>query len=508
MTMTTTTTTDERSLPVAPPPHGVRRGLRGWVEAHPDLAALLLIALVAGGLRLAFAFRVPAFVTKDSVEYVEPALALLDSGPFVLAQRRTPVYPLFMAASVAVFGRDLLAITFAQHLLGIGTALMTYAIGRLTFGRAVGLLGGLLAALSSPLLIYEHYLITESLFTFLLVGAICLFVAGLRTRLLRYFALGGVVLGLAALTRPVGQAILVVLPLAFLPVLGGWRPTARAFALTLACFALLIVPWTIRNQLVFGQAQPASMGRFLISRSVKHERDFKFYDETVGAYPGEATERTRARMIAQEVTDKRPEPGQIFQRIRDNLNLTEAQTDTMLRSIALEAIARDPMLWVRGTVEMFFELIAGAPKEESVNWHNGSHPQLRVANQWGGLSYLLGDMTVAQALQQEEAEVLANVFRPSRFAWIIAGLAVVAGIAAAVRRPLRPALLPFLVSFALIAASVALVGEVPRYRYPVDPLLYVLAAGGAATIVEVALAAARRSRKSPRASAVVRATAS
>lgn len=464
------------------------------MRAHPDLAALLLVVLVAGGLRMAFAFRIPAFVTKDSVEYVEPALALVDGGPFVLAQRRTPVYPLFMAGSVALFGRDLLAITFAQHLLGIGTAMLTFAIGRMTFGRTVGLVGGLLAALSSPLLIYEHYLITESVFTFFLIVAICLFVAGLRTRLLRYFALGGFVLGLAALTRPVGQAILVVLPFAFLPVLGGWRPTLRACALTVGCFALLIVPWTIRNQLVFGEAQAASMGRFLISRSVKHERNFKFYDEAVGAYPGEAPERTRARKIAQEVTDKRPEPGQIFQRIRDNLGLTEAQTDAMLKDIALEAIMRDPMLWVRGTLGMFFELVEGAPKEESVNWHLSTHPQLRVANQWGGLSYLLSDMTVAQAFQQDEAEVLAQVFRPSRFAWLIAGLALVAGLAASAQAHLRPALLPFLVTFALIAASVALVGEVPRYRYPVDPLMYMLAAGGLASLLGLALRLARRLR--------------
>jgi 4-amino-4-deoxy-L-arabinose transferase-like glycosyltransferase len=472
-------------------------GPLGWVRAHPDLAAVLLIVLVAAGIRLAFAFRVPAFVTKDSIEYVQPALALVEGGPFVLAQRRTPVYPLFMAGSIALFGRDLLAITFAQHLLGIGTAVLTFGIGRLTFGRWVGLAGGLLAALSSPLLIYEHYLITESTFTFFLILAIFLFVAGLRTRLLRYFALGGLALGLAALTRPVGQAILFVLPLAFLPVLG-WRPTLKALALTVACFALLIVPWTVRNKLVFGEAQPASMGRFLISRSVKHERNFKFYDEAVGAYPGEAPERTRARKIAQEVTDKRPEPGQIFQRIRDNLGLTEAQTDAMLRDIALEAIARDPMLWVNGTVGMFFELVEGAPKEESVTWHLGGHNQPRVANQWGGLRYLLqDDMTLAQARQIEESEWLGRVFRPTQFAWWIAGLAVLGGAVAASRARLRPALLPALVTWALIAASVALVGEVPRYRYPVDPLMYVLAAGGLASAVGLVLAGARRLRGKP-----------
>src|SRR5207249_1267918 len=86
-------------------------GVPRWLRAYPDLAALLLIVLVALSVRAAFAFRTPAFVTKDSIEYVEPALNLVDGQPFVLAQRRTPAYPLVMAASVALFGRDLLAIT-------------------------------------------------------------------------------------------------------------------------------------------------------------------------------------------------------------------------------------------------------------------------------------------------------------------------------------------------------------------------------------------------------------
>jgi hypothetical protein len=463
-----------------------------WLRAHPDLAAVLLVVLVALTLRGAFAFRAPVFVTKDSIEYLEPALDLVDGQPFVLAQRRTPAYPLVMAASVAIFGRDLLAITFAQHLLGVGTAALTYGIGRLAFGRTVGLLAGLGAALASPLLIYEHYLITESLFTFFLTLSIFLLVAGLRTERLWLFAAGGLALGLASLTRPVGQAVLLALPLALLFVFRRWRPSIVAFALAAACFALLVVPWAIRNQVVYGTAGAASMGRFLISRSVKHERNFVFYDPSVGAYPGEAPERTRARKIAQDVTDKRPEPGQVFQRIRDDLRLTEAQTDAMLKDIALEAIMRDPWLWVDGTFEMFGELLKGAPKEESVRWHQEVHDQPRVANQWGSFNYLLTAPPPAQANEQNEAEALASIFRPTRVAWWIVALDVVGLVLALIVPRYRPALLPFLVTFILLAASAALVGDVPRYRYPVDPLMYVLAAGGLVGLVSLAIHALRR----------------
>jgi len=474
--------TGEAHAPV-PPLHRNGEGGRGWgflrwLQAHPDLVAVLLILLVALTLRSAFAFRVPAFVTKDSIEYVEPALALVDREPFGLAQRRTPVYPIVMAGSVALFGRDLLAITFAQHLLGIGTAIFTYGIGRLAFGRAAGLLAGLAAALSSPLLIYEHYLITESVFTFFLILSMLLLVAGLKTERGAYFAAGGLALGMAALTRPVGQAVLVALPLAAIFVFRRWRPSIVASALAVGCFALLVVPWAIRNQVVYGTAGAASTGRFLISRSVKHERNFVFYEESVGAYPGEDPQRTKARKIAQEVTDKRPEPGQIFQRIRDNLDLTEAQTDAMLKDIALEAIMRDPMLWVSGTVEMYYELLKGAPKEEEVHWHQEVHEQPRVANQWGRFNELLEAPPPAHRNEAADAELLGKIFRPSRVAWWLVGLGLVGMVLAVLVPAYRPAALPFLVAFVLIAVSAMLVGDVPRYRYPVDPLMYVMAAGG------------------------------
>jgi 4-amino-4-deoxy-L-arabinose transferase-like glycosyltransferase len=456
-----------------------------WIRAHPDLLAILLIVLVALTLRSAFAFRVPAFVTKDSIEYVEPALALVDGQPFVLAQRRTPVYPIVMAGSVAIFGRDLLAITFAQHLLGVATAAFTYGIGRLAFGRVAGLLAGLGAALSSPLLIYEHYLITESVLTFFLILAMLLMVAGLRRERMAYLAAGGLALGVAALTRPVGQAVLVALPVAAIFVFRRWRPSIAACALAGGCFALLVVPWAIRNQIVYGTAGAASTGRFLISRSVKHERNFVFYEESVGAHPGESPQRTKARQIAQEVTDKRPEPGQVFQRIRDNLGLTEAQTDAMLRDIATEAIMRDPWLWVSGTLEMFYELLKGAPKEEQVHWHQEVHEQPRVANQWGHFPYLREAPPPAHRNEAADAEALGSIFRPTRFAWPIVGLGLVGALLTLVVPAYRPALLPFLVSFVLIAVSAMLVGDVPRYRYPVDPLMYVMAAGGLVGLVTV-----------------------
>jgi hypothetical protein len=165
----------------------------------------------------------------------------------------------------------------------------------------------------------------------------------------------------------------------------------------------------------------------------------------------------------------------------------------MLRDIATEAIMRDPMLWVAGTVEMFVELLKGAPKEELVHWHQDVHEQPRVANQWGSrFNYLLEAPPPAHVDEAAEAEALAQIFRPTRLAWPIVGLGVLGALLAVVAPAFRPAMLPFLVSLALIAVSAMLVGDVPRYRFPVDPLMYVLAAGGLFGSVQLVVGLARR----------------
>ena len=62
---------------------------------------------------------------------------------------------------MALFGEDLLAISFAQHLLGVASAVLVYVLGRLTVGRVAGLIAALITALNGALIIAEHYLMPE-----------------------------------------------------------------------------------------------------------------------------------------------------------------------------------------------------------------------------------------------------------------------------------------------------------------------------------------------------------
>ena len=129
---------------------------------------------------------------------------------------------------------------------------------------------------------------------------------------------------------------------------------------------------------------------------------------------------------------------------------------------------------------MFYELLKGAPKEEEVHWHQEVHEQPRVANQWGAFNYLLEAPPPAHRQRGRRGRDALGADLPAEprapggsSGWGWSGRCWRWWC----RRTARP-LLPFLVAFVLIAVSAMLVGDVPRYRYPVDPLMYVMAAGG------------------------------
>jgi 4-amino-4-deoxy-L-arabinose transferase-like glycosyltransferase len=461
------------------------------VHELPD--RLILVALFAFALlvRLAFATRAPVFGTKDSFEYLQPAYGLLNGQGFDLALRRPPIYSLFASLSMGLFGESLAALTFVQHLLGALTVLVTYLLGKALFNRPAAVLAALLVALDSVLLFYEHYVLSESLFTLLLAVTCLAFVRALQLGGARRFFLAGLLLGLAILARPVAQSLIVAMLAALAlhqrGLASSWRP-ALVFLLAIG---LLVVPWMVRNKLAYGSFSTSGSGRFLSARVVKHDRAdngraaYRFYDPATASQLDPL--QRRARQIFQEEADERPEEGPIYSRYRQELGLGEAEADELLRAISLEGIQRDPAHYLQTTGAMFLDLFAGDQKEEQLRWHYRERNQERLMSQWelGGMRHLLAAPTPAQLAGFEVAEAIGLIYRPTRWLTPLAlGMLLAVGLALA-RGRAGPVAAVALVILVTLAVSAALVGEVPRYRYPLDPLIATLAVGGYVAAAEL-----------------------
>ncbi|MCC6175487.1 MAG: glycosyltransferase family 39 protein [Chloroflexi bacterium] len=463
----------------------------GWIRRHPDLAMLLLVVLVAGGLRAAFLYRAPVFATGDSEGYLAPAYALARGNDLELSSKRTPAYPAFVGFAIAAGGEDLRSVVFLQHLLGVATAGLTVLLGRLCFpparlGRLVGVVAGLLAALDGALVLVEHSIMTEALFVPLVVGAMTALVAALRhaggrrSRLALY-ALAGLLVGAATLTRPVAQALVPLIPLGALLVSRSWRHTFVASAVGIGAFGLLLLPWLVRSATEHDAASVGSLGQSLVGRTARHDRGaWTYYDPTLHA--NEPPDRLMARKILQQAADNGSSGKAIHTRLRRELGISPAEADRLMRDLAIEAILRRPGYYLQGTLQRFFNLADGSV--ERLRDYRNTADTARQRWEDEGSGHLLVAATPAEDAAAPTGSALVSLWQPGYVGPILPLLALLGTLAALVRRRWRPAVVVGLASVTLLFVSAAIVGNVARYRFPVDPLVAVLAAGAVTWLVE------------------------
>ena len=232
------------------------------------LAAVLALAF---GLRLLVALLPPLWnanapLDPDSADYIALAKGLVDSFSYGSSQfeglNRMPGYPLFLAIAMVpckllgVDGWQTLALLL-QSLIDTCSCLLLWMIlrFRLGCGEWAALFGMLLQALSALALVSCAKILSETLFTFLLLGTFWFLLpclerkTELSSKIIYSAAFAGLLWGLACFTR---VALLPLTPLAALALcLLPGRRIAKASAFLLPV-ALLIGCWSVRNGVAAG----------------------------------------------------------------------------------------------------------------------------------------------------------------------------------------------------------------------------------------------------------------
>lgn len=170
-------------------------------------------------------------------------------------------YPLFLAAGMAVFGAELnglLCIKVIQCILAAGTVFLTYLLGKMLTGRfSVGLIASILIAVTTPYYLYSAKLLTETLYFFTMMLFFVVFLWACQGEKPWRYALSGALFALTIMVRPL---IIVTLPFLFLPgLVRNWKQRRKLFTsllLFLAGFAVVCLPWWIRNLVTLHQFIP------------------------------------------------------------------------------------------------------------------------------------------------------------------------------------------------------------------------------------------------------------
>ena len=198
--------------------------------------------------------RTPQF---DEVEYMEFATRLAAGEGYVDESGRPvafwPVgYPAVLSLVFRLAGPSPVAGVGLQVALGVATCLLLSIVGSRVLGPGPGRLAGLLLAIYPTHVMYSTLHLTEPLFMLLLLGvASCLFL-GDKQRLVELF-LGGLLFGLAVLTRPLILPLGVVLPVALHRRGQRIGKTLLATAIVVTVTLVTILPWLWRNRELSGR---------------------------------------------------------------------------------------------------------------------------------------------------------------------------------------------------------------------------------------------------------------
>jgi hypothetical protein len=463
------------------------------IRRRPDLWFLTAIIVTAALMRLAFAYRAPVFVRPDSIGYFQAAYELAHGLDVDIPIRRTPGYPLFLAAAIWSVGEDFHSIALIQHLLGVITAILAYLIGRRLFSPLAGLVAGVLVAVSGPLIIFEHYLMSEPLFTLFVTATVWLAVTGLQERSTRFLALAGVAVGLAYLARPVGGALMPILALAAMVLAGSFRQRMLGSACAVAGFGLVLGPVLILAELTESESAPA-LGQTLYGRFVRHDERVD-YPAPDSPAPFSEPERVAARSLILQSAERDQRPSAVNHRLQESLGLTPRQADQALRDFGMELIDGQTQLYIVGSINKLRAIFHGENERLSFHWSSRVDRELRDA--WlsnASIAHALTPPTDIQRREQPVTEAVLLIFQPARHRALLGTLMLLGLMVAVLRSKARPALIIPLATLALLIPAALLVGQVPRYRYPADPMMAVLVGGGVSGIVWLFSAAFARLR--------------
>jgi hypothetical protein len=207
----------------------------GWLEDHrPFLVFLSIGAALRILVSLAFT---PALIFSDGALY----LSFLDT--FTPSTDRPAGYGLLLLYPVSLLSHNVAAVAFTQHLMGLGMAVLIYALlRRWGVGRWVATLATVPVLLDSMQLLLEHASHSDTTFDFVLVLAVVLL--GWRRRPTAATAVAaGVLLGTAATIRLVGEPLVIAGAAYCLLASLDWRRRVAAAAALVVGFAVPVAAY-------------------------------------------------------------------------------------------------------------------------------------------------------------------------------------------------------------------------------------------------------------------------
>ena len=330
-------------------------------------STILMVLLVAFAIRVVLAVGFPQ-TAGDEPRYRVPAVNMLAgrgfssdvAEPILPSYHTVPLYPAFIAGVFAIFGQHNAAVRIAQGAVDLITCLL---VAFISFALAppklkeLSALAGLIiyACLCWFTLSWTRYILTETLATFVTMLAVTVSAMVFRNEKWRWPAVGAIC-GIALMVRADSVLLVFAFGLFLLFQIARLRSSTAVANLVFFCLAIgiVLVPWTIRNYVAFGELQPLSNSAGLarggyvpwgyirwIRTWMADQTHYKVYHPAI--FPGSRT--FDARELPDEAFDSPEERSHVVQLIDqyNQLGQFTPDLDSQFQVIAGNRIKRMPL---------------------------------------------------------------------------------------------------------------------------------------------------------------------
>jgi 4-amino-4-deoxy-L-arabinose transferase-like glycosyltransferase len=252
------------------------RSAEKWAADPQFLLKLFCLALFLR-LGLVLLHRQVTLIS-DMLGYHEAAVSLLQDGVFSVKGRlsasRPPVYSIFIYLIYYIFGvGNVFIVRIIQSVIGALTALLTFKLAEKVFNRRVAVWSGLFFTLYPVAWGYCDLVLSETLFTFLLVASMIFLVDMPKGKLSDAF-IAGLLLGVTTLTRTVLYQFPFFIAIYYLIFSKNRLRLIPSLAVLVVASWIVLLPWMARNQRVFGES----------TLSTKSGVDFYLYNHSPFKY--------------------------------------------------------------------------------------------------------------------------------------------------------------------------------------------------------------------------------
>ncbi|MDO8561300.1 MAG: glycosyltransferase family 39 protein [bacterium] len=463
---------------------------------HESVIIAVIVLVVVGARLLSFAYlsslasENPSanpypIVVGDSLHYAQRADNLLafhayEDVPGTPLRAAPPGYPVLLAGIKVATG-SMTPVVILQTLISILASVLIYRMARTLVPISYALVPALLYAIDPMVVFSDTAVITDSIFSALLVCTVYLAFFQSRVRGIVLWGSVGLLLGAATMIRPIAQFLVFVFPAVFL--LRQWMSgrgedenRLKAVCACVLAFALVVVPWMARNQILFRSFEVSILSSHTLL--IYDVRGFLAW-RALGATPNPLS----AILVMRRLND--PVFASVDKDIGERLaEITPPGEDpyNYKGKLAIRYIIHDPIRYAYfhavNTIPFFLSSsIASYGQIESQLRNNEGFfapVTLSILETWNRIrnpESVRSFLSAVWSLAPTALEI---------FLWVLAGLAA---FAAAVLRRRDFTIILFAV---LVMYFAALTGPLSssRYRIPAEPYLLILASVGAHALVE------------------------